>query len=101
MGAASAGSHPASVVHPKAVRVAAEYGVDISEAEPAGYESIVGVPALVVSVCDRARETGVPDAGEHAHWSVHDPVPVGTLAAFREAFDEITRRVDHLAGRQS
>jgi protein-tyrosine-phosphatase/DNA-binding transcriptional ArsR family regulator len=95
--AESAGSHPSPLVHPQAVRVAAEYGIDISGARPSGFEQLVQTPALVVTVCDRAREGGVPTAKHHLHWSVPDPVGSGSLNAFRQAFAEIADRVDHLA----
>jgi protein-tyrosine-phosphatase len=96
--AASAGMEPAARVHPSAVRVAAEYGIDISDAIPNGYESLPGTVGLVISVCDRAREAGVPDTGETLHWSVSDPVPQGSIQAFRDSFREISERVAHLAG---
>lgn len=95
--AQSAGSHPAARVHPKAIRVAAEFGVDISQGRPGGYDRITGIPELVISVCDRALEGGVPSARAHVHWSIPDPVPVGTLDAFRSSFVEIAERVGHLA----
>jgi len=93
----SAGSHPSAEVHPKAVSVAAEFGIDISRAKPTGYDQITTDPTLVVSVCDRAREGGIPSGTQHLHWSVPDPVTVGTMAAFRSAFSEIAGRVEHLA----
>jgi protein-tyrosine-phosphatase/DNA-binding transcriptional ArsR family regulator len=95
--ASSAGSNPSEVVHPKAVLVADEYGIDLSGSTPAGYDRLPGALGLVVSVCDRARESGVPDAEDHLHWSVRDPVPVGTVTAFRDSFAEIAVRVDNLA----
>lgn len=94
--ALSAGSDPAARVHPAAVRVAGERGIDLSGAVPGGYDRIETTPALVVSVCDRAREGGVPAGRRQLHWSVPDPVPVGRLAAFRSAFDQIEARVDRL-----
>lgn len=97
--AQSAGSHPAREVHPKAVRVAAEFGVDLSSARPGGYERITGVPDLLISVCDRALEGGIPAGRVHIHWSIPDPVPVGTLDAFRSSFSEIAERVGRLADR--
>lgn len=93
---ATAGTHPAARVHPKAVRIAAEHGLDIADATPAGYESLPDDLDLVVSVCDRAREAGTPKSALTLHWSVRDPVPVGTLAAFRSSFEEIARRVEKL-----
>ena len=83
-----------------AVEVAAEFGVDLSAAEPAGYEQLPQRPDLVISVCDRARESDPPKARRTLHWSIPDPVDAATLRSFRTAFTEITHRVDRLA-RQS
>lgn len=94
----SAGNMPASRVNPKAVRVAGEFGIDLSSAEPRGYDQLPGDPDLIVSVCDRAREAGVPAGRRLVHWSVPDPVERGTLGAFRNAFSEIAQRMDHLTG---
>jgi protein-tyrosine-phosphatase len=95
--ARSAGTQPARRVHPLAIKVAAEFGIDLSRAKPKGYDSIGPAPDLVVSVCDRAREAGFPPAGSHLHWSVPDPLAKSTLSAFRAAFTEITERVEVLA----
>lgn len=94
--ALSAGVDPASRVNPMAVTVAAESGVDLSSAVPKGYEAIDVTPDLVVSVCDRARESDLPVARQHLHWSIPDPVPVGRVAAFRRAFAEIDTRLEQL-----
>ena len=97
---ASAGSNPADRVHPTALRVASEFEVDLSSARPAAYDSLPPQIDLVVSVCDRAREAGLPPADDHLHWSVPDPVTTGTVASFRAAFTDIARRVERLAGTQ-
>lgn len=97
----SAGSSPARGVDPRAVKVGSEFGVDISSAVPGGYERIESRPDLVVGVCDRAWEGGVPDAERFLHWSVPDPVEAGTIKAFRSAFADIARRVDRLAGQSN
>ena len=82
-----------------AVEVAAEFGVDLSAAEPAGYEQLPQRPDLVISVCDRARESDPPEGGGPftgrypIRWTPRAP-------SFRTAFTEITHRVDRLA-RQS
>ncbi|MGF1618532.1 MAG: ArsR family transcriptional regulator [Acidimicrobiia bacterium] len=94
--AQSAGSHPADRVHPLAVKAAAGMDIDLSEARPAGYAAIEVEPDLVVSVCDRAREVGLPPAKTTIHWSVPDPVRAGNLESFRGAFQEIAARVDRL-----
>jgi ArsR family transcriptional regulator, arsenate/arsenite/antimonite-responsive transcriptional repressor / arsenate reductase (thioredoxin) len=99
--AASGGSHPAATVHPMAVEVAAEFGVDLSAAEPAGYEQLPQRPDLVISVCDLARESHPPKGRRTLHWSIPDPVNSATLRSFRTAFSEITDRVDRLAGQST
>ncbi|MFZ0012579.1 MAG: ArsR family transcriptional regulator, partial [Acidimicrobiia bacterium] len=93
----SAGSDPAPAVHPHAVKVAAEFGVDISTSSPGGYERITAPPDLLIGVCDRAWEAGVPVAKRRLHWSVPDPVESGRVDAFRSAFSDLARRIDHLA----
>jgi ArsR family transcriptional regulator, arsenate/arsenite/antimonite-responsive transcriptional repressor / arsenate reductase (thioredoxin) len=96
--ASSAGSLPAAGVHPKAVKVASEFDIDISRATPSPYSSLPGDIGLIISVCDRANEGDLPRAARHLHWSIPDPVPTGTLAAFRSAFADIAERMEHLAG---
>ena len=53
--------------------------------------------ALIVSVCDQARE----ELGDSVsiHWSVRDPAAVGTDGAFDAAAGEIELRVERLSGR--
>jgi hypothetical protein len=46
-----------------------------------------------VAVCDSAYE----ELGAPVHWSVPDPVLVGTVAAFARVYADIERRVDRLA----
>lgn len=94
--APSAGSDPAIRVHPKAVEVASEFDVDISGASPSPYADLPAGIGLIVSVCDRANEGGLPKSARHLHWSIPDPVRVGTVDAFRSAFGEIAERIGHL-----
>lgn len=95
--AQSVGSHPAARVNPTAVVVAAQLGIDLSLAVPTGYDTVQGSPDLVVSVCDRAREAGIPFGHAALHWSVPDPVLRNTKGAFKQAFDLITERIEVLA----
>lgn len=94
--AGSAGSEPADRVNPTAVRIAAEAGLDLSQAVPRGYDSVEAVADLLVSVCDRAREGELPEAVRRVHWSIPDPVAVGRVDAFRSAFSEIDARIEAL-----
>jgi protein-tyrosine-phosphatase len=94
----SAGSEPATRVHPLAIKAAADAGIDLSDAVPRPYGSIGHIPDLLVSVCDRVREGDLPAAARRIHWSIPDPVATGRLADFRSAFAEIDRRIERLAG---
>jgi protein-tyrosine-phosphatase/DNA-binding transcriptional ArsR family regulator len=95
--AASAGLEPGPRVHPRAIEVAADAGLDLRGAVPRDYAAVEERPALVVSVCDRAREAGTPFDAPAIHWSVPDPVRSGRRAAFATAFADVSRRVDTLA----
>ncbi|MFO7590337.1 MAG: helix-turn-helix domain-containing protein [Acidimicrobiia bacterium] len=94
----SAGTHPAEHVHPGAVAAAERAGLDLSSAVPRRLTPGAPLPPLVISVCDRAHEE-VAGHGSWFHWSIPDPVPVGTKAAFdavvRELRDRIEAVLDH------
>ncbi|MFC2153177.1 ArsR family transcriptional regulator [Actinomycetota bacterium] len=92
----SAGTHPADVVNPMAVAIAADFGINLTDATPSGYDDVAGSHDIVISVCDRAAESGIPFTEPHLHWSIPDPVVVGTTEAFVSAFADITERVDRL-----
>jgi protein-tyrosine-phosphatase len=94
----SGGAVPAQAVHPLAVQVAAERGLDLSGAQPRGYDSLPRSIDLLISVCDRAREADLPGAHRRVHWSIPDPALQGSVGAFRSAFDEIEHRIDSLRG---
>ena len=94
--AISAGTEPAGAVDPLAVEVAREHGLDLSGERPRGYADVRLPPSLVVSVCDRAREAGIPWDAEHLHWSVTDPAG-GDRARFDQAYSDLDRRVMRLA----
>ena len=89
----SAGTLPADGVAPGAVAVAAAHGLDLSGARPRTLDDVACPADLRITVCDRARESL---ASTDLHWSVPDPVRVGTLDAFEAAFDEISHRIDAL-----
>jgi protein-tyrosine-phosphatase len=93
----SAGADPAPHVHRSAVRAARWLGIELSGETPKGYEAVTAAPDLVVSVCDRAREAGMPFDAATLHWSVPDPVADGRRTAFAAAFAEISRRIERLA----
>src|SRR5262249_45063037 len=79
--AESAGTHPAARGHPGAVAPGRRAGLDPSSAPPRSLADVTDWPRLTITVCDRAHEELVPAAG-WLHWSIPDPVPAGTRAAF-------------------
>jgi len=93
----SAGTDPAARADPVAIATAEHFGVDLSAAVPKGYDALDAAPALLVSVCDRAREAGLPYDVPSLHWSVSDPGVDGRPVAFTEAFADISSRVERLA----
>lgn len=92
----SAGPNPRPSLHPKAIQVGTELGVDLSGHRPKGYADIAGSPDLVVSVCDLALEARIPFQARRLHWSIPDPVETGRVEDFRTSFTEIERRVSLL-----
>ena len=96
--AASAGSHP-KPLHPHAVRVMRDRGVDIAHRHPKAVGDL-GEQRFdyVVSLCDRVREVcpEFPGAPELVHWSVADPARAEGIDAFERTADELTTRIDFL-----
>jgi ArsR family transcriptional regulator, arsenate/arsenite/antimonite-responsive transcriptional repressor / arsenate reductase (thioredoxin) len=93
---ASAGTHPAARVHPRAVSVGRRHGLRLGRAKTASVADVVQPGDLIVAVCDNAHEeltAGPPSL----HWAVPDPAPADTDRAFETAYAQITRRVDRLA----
>jgi protein-tyrosine-phosphatase/DNA-binding transcriptional ArsR family regulator len=101
--AASAGSHP-KPLHPNAVRVLAERGIDISGRRSKHLSEFAEERFdYVVSLCDRVREVcpEFPDHPELVHWSIADPAREGrsdaeTYPAFERTADELATRIPFL-----
>jgi protein-tyrosine-phosphatase len=91
----SAGTHPAERVHPGAIAAAKRAGLDLTGATPRTFHRNGKLPRLVITVCDQAHEEL---ASDHSwlHWSVPDPVAVGTNAAFDAALAELRERITTL-----
>jgi protein-tyrosine-phosphatase len=96
--AASAGTHPARRVHPKAVAVARKHGLRLDPTGTAHVADVVASGDLVIAVCDSAHEDLTSGAARpRLHWSVPDPVRAGTEAAFDAAYTDLAGRIDRLA----
>lgn len=90
--AASAGTHPAERVHPGAAAAAKRAGLDLSAARPTSLSEVDRRPVLTVTVCDRAHEE-LDASDDWLHWSIPDPVPEGSKAAFDRTVHELRARI--------
>jgi protein-tyrosine-phosphatase len=95
--AVSAGTHPADVVHAGAVAAGRRAGLDLTTARPRGLGEVTRRGVLTITVCDRAHEELDP-APDWLHWSILDPVPAGTRAAFDATVVELRHRIGDLVG---
>ena len=93
--AISAGTHPAGRVHPGAIAAGRRAGVDLTDSTPRALDELAERPALTITVCDRAHEALDPGP-DWLHWSIPDPVPTGTRAAFDATVTELRRRISGL-----
>ena len=93
---ACAGTHPAARVHPGAVAAGRRHGLRLGRARTAHVDQILRPDDLVVAVCDSAHEELDPQL-PRLHWSIPDPVRVGTDAAFDAAYTQINDRIRALA----
>lgn len=96
----SAGTKPAERIHPKAVDVMSEVGIDLSGSQPRSVDEFLNERFdYVITVCDQARETCPVFTGEvkqQLHVGFDDPAEAtGTeeeiLSEFRRIRDEIYR----------
>jgi len=101
--ARSAGSHP-KPLHPNAVRVMAERGIDISGNATKHLRRFARTRFdTVVTLCDKVREVcpEFPGGPVGAHWSMADPAAEGatdgeTQPAFERTAEDLEDRVAHL-----
>lgn len=97
----SAGTNPSAKVHPKAVQVMQEIGIDISSGYPKNVDQYLRQSFdYVITVCDHAKETCPVFLGNvrhNLHIGFEDPAEAtGTddeiLVFFRRIRDEIQER---------
>ena len=99
----SAGSRPTKV-HPSAITVMKEIGIDISSHTSDSISLFIDKSMdIVVTVCDNANKVCPVFAGkvERIHWSVKDPFKnwdstTENLVDFRKARDELNERIKNL-----
>ena len=100
----SAGVNPAGHVHPKAISVMKEAGIDISRQESKGIDQeLLMKMDIVITLCGNAEATCpmTPPPIKREHWPIEDPVKaIGTeeevMKEFRKSRDEIRARIENL-----
>ena len=99
----SAGSEPSGYVHPLAIKVMAEKGIDISKNKSKSLDEIpLKELDYVITLCgDTAENCPVVQNANIQHWGLPDPARVkGTekekLQVFIEIRDKIEKRVKEL-----
>ena len=103
--ASSAGSHPRPL-HPNAVRVMAERGIDISTQKTKHLDRLRETRFdRVITLCDKVREIcpEFPAVASTAHWSMPDPSAEGrtkkaSYPAFKRTANELESRIPFLIG---
>jgi protein-tyrosine-phosphatase/DNA-binding transcriptional ArsR family regulator len=96
--AVSAGSHP-KPLHPNAVRVMRERGIDLAGNRSKHLGEFTGRRFdYVISLCDRVREVcpEFPGTPQAIHWSVRDPAREPGPDAFERTAAELETRIGFL-----
>jgi len=104
----SAGVLP-SFVHPLAIQVMKEIGIDISHQSSKSMDDFLNEEFdYVITLCDYAAMTcpAFPSSGERLHWPFEDPAAtIGTiekrLAVFRKIRDEMTIKIEEFLKAES
>lgn len=100
--ARSAGTNPGSRVHPDAIRVLDEHGIQWTGRQPKGLSEVAGAYDLAITVCDNARDACpfFPGAAAQVHWGLPDPTlihdPDARMRGFRELYETLERSVRSL-----
>jgi len=97
----SAGTQPAAVVHPLAIKVAERHRLDLNAARPQRYAARMRRESTVITVCDQSHDD-LANPLARLHWSLPDPVEAGTPTAFEATYHELINRIQLLSsGRMS
>ena len=94
---ASAGTKPATRVHPRAIKVAHQHGLPLDPTGTAHLSDLLRDGDLVVAVCDNAHEDLTGPLRPRLHWSVPDPVRLDTDEAFEATYADLNDRITRIA----
>lgn len=98
----SAGANPAAEVHPLAIQVMRESGLDISHHRPKDLSQYLDEQFdHIITVCDKARDTcpTFPGDPHRIHWNYPDPVQVKgdeetQIKVFRQIASDMHNRIN-------
>jgi protein-tyrosine-phosphatase len=101
--AVSGGSQPRDL-HPNAIRVMREHGIDLAGRQPKHMSEFIGQRFdYVISLCDKVREVcpDFPGQPQRIHWSIPDPASESgtdstTYPAFQRTAAELKTRIRFL-----
>lgn len=95
----SAGSRPANRIHPMAVAVMAEIGIDITSQKPKSIDDVdPSKMDLIITLCAEEECPILPPQVKHQDWSMSDPSTEASgnssqLSKFRKIRDAIKHKV--------
>ncbi len=95
----SAGTRP-NMVHPLAIMVMREIGIDISDHRSKGIQDVpIDDAGFVVTLCSEEICPAISAGAQHLHWPLPDPATSGDmiryqLDAFRSVRDDIKSKLD-------
>lgn len=97
----SAGVNPSGIVHPRAVSVMKELGIDISSQKSKAVDiELLNTMDIIITLCGNAEASCpmTPPQIKRMHWAINDPVgAVGSeeeiMSEFRKARDDIKERM--------
>jgi arsenate reductase len=101
--AASAGSMPTGLVHPKSIETLARHGIATVNPRSKSWDEFSGKPIdLVITVCDNAANEPCPafiGRIQKIHWSIPDPAKVTESEpaidkAFEDTFQMLKARIE-------
>jgi protein-tyrosine-phosphatase len=86
------GIRPGQKIHPHTFTTATKNQVSLLAEEPQPLPERIPTSTTVITVCDEAFEELGSDVVD-IHWSIPDPVRVGTASQFQKTFAELRRRM--------
>ncbi|MEY2779662.1 MAG: ArsC protein [Actinomycetota bacterium] len=93
--ATSAGTDPASKIHPLTVKIASKHQLKLLATQPKKFDIRDARGKIVITVCDQSHDD-LDEPLSRLHWSIPDPSVENSADAFESAFDELLNRIAHL-----